>query len=218
MLEQPFWEPGTACWRHLVSVGVRCWPELSRDTWRRCLCANVYAYVDAREKMFIGFRCDSGCIEVFSPGLVWCSHCFIMERLQKAKLHKPDTFETSKYQNLPISSLKNILLLLLLKFLGPSEENYNPPCSYRNPLIRPQTLPKIANWGQKRKELGYFKMAPQVQPKCFWHAQHKINYRQLKKMGLSQHVWSQGGSTLKKKDTKQPFFPPCTNWPICIVR
>ena len=53
ILEQPFWESGTACWSHLVSVGVGCCPELSRDTWRSCLWANVYAYVYAWEKMFI---------------------------------------------------------------------------------------------------------------------------------------------------------------------
>ena len=35
-------------------------------------------------------------------GLVWCNKCAILEMLQKAKLHAPDTCETSKYQNLPI--------------------------------------------------------------------------------------------------------------------
>ena len=35
-------------------------------------------------------------------GLVWCSKCSILEMLEKAKLHVPDTFETSKYQNLPV--------------------------------------------------------------------------------------------------------------------
>ena len=34
--------------------------------------------------------------------LVWCSKCSILEMLEKAKLHVPDTFETSKYQNLPV--------------------------------------------------------------------------------------------------------------------
>ena len=35
-------------------------------------------------------------------GLVGCSKCSILEYLRKAKLCPPDTFETSKYQNLPI--------------------------------------------------------------------------------------------------------------------
>ena len=35
-------------------------------------------------------------------GLVWCSKCSILEMLENAKLHAPDTIETSKYQNLPI--------------------------------------------------------------------------------------------------------------------
>ena len=35
-------------------------------------------------------------------GLVECSKCSILEYLLKAKLCPPDTFETSKYQNLPI--------------------------------------------------------------------------------------------------------------------
>ena len=35
-------------------------------------------------------------------GLVWCNKCSILEMYQKAKLHAPGTFKTSKYQNLPI--------------------------------------------------------------------------------------------------------------------
>ena len=35
-------------------------------------------------------------------GLVWCNKCSILEMYQKAKLHAPDTFKSSKYQNLPI--------------------------------------------------------------------------------------------------------------------
>ena len=39
----------------------------------------------------------------------------------------------------------------------------------------------------------------------------------IEKTRLSHQVWSHGGSTLKKKkDIKRPFFPSCTNWPICI--
>ena len=37
----------------------------------------------------------------------------------------------------------------------------------------------------------------------------------IEKTRLSHQVWSHGGSTLKKKDIKRPFFPPCRNWPIC---
>ena len=45
-------------------------------------------------------------------------------------------------------------------------------------------------------------MAPQAQAKCLWHAQHKINNRQLKK-GLFHQIWSHGGSTFKKKEEKK---------------
>merc|ERR1711952_137802 len=38
--------------------------------------------------------------------------------------------------------------------------------SYRKPVIRPQNMPKTADWGKKRSKLWYFKMGPQVQPKC----------------------------------------------------
>ena len=33
----------------------------------------------------------------------------------------------------------------------------------------------------------------------------------IEKTRLSHQVWSHGGSTLKKKDIKRPFFPPCRN-------
>ena len=36
----------------------------------------------------------------------------------------------------------------------------------------------------------------------------------IEKMRLSHQVWSHGGSTLKKKNIKRQFFPPCRNWPI----
>ena len=35
-------------------------------------------------------------------GLVCCNKCSLLEILQKAKLHAPDTFRTSKYQDLPV--------------------------------------------------------------------------------------------------------------------
>ena len=47
--------------------------------------------------------------------------------------------------------------------------------SYRKPVIRPQNMPKTADWGQKRSKLWYFKMGPQVQPKCFRHVKHMRN-------------------------------------------
>ena len=37
----------------------------------------------------------------------------------------------------------------------------------------------------------------------------------IENMGLSHQVWSHGGS--KRKDIKQPKFPPCRNRPICAI-
>ena len=37
----------------------------------------------------------------------------------------------------------------------------------------------------------------------------------IEKKRLSHQVWSHGRSTFKK-NIKRPFFPLCTNWPICI--
>ena len=53
--------------------------------------------------------------------------------------------------------------------------------SYRKPVIRPQNMPKTADW--KRSKLWYFKMGPQVQPKCFRHLQHMRNNWELRKRG-----------------------------------
>ena len=47
-----------------------------------------------------GMDVSKGVLE--SSGLVWCNKCSILEMHQKAKYHAPDTFETPKYQNLPI--------------------------------------------------------------------------------------------------------------------
>ena len=47
--------------------------------------------------------------------------------------------------------------------------------SYRKAVIRPQNMPKTADWGQKRSKLCNSKMAPQVQPKRFWHVKLMIN-------------------------------------------
>ena len=51
ILEQPFWVSGNVCWCCLVSVGVCCCPEVSRDTWKRCLKAFGWSVW-----MFVGFE------------------------------------------------------------------------------------------------------------------------------------------------------------------
>ena len=72
----------------------------------------------------------------------------------------------------------------------------------------------IADWGEKRSKLWYFKMGPQVQPKCFRHAQHMRNNWELRKRGYLIRFGHTEALLLKKKDIKRPFFPPCRNWPI----
>ena len=52
ILEQPFWVSGNVCWCSLVSVGVCCCPEVSRDTWKRCLRAFGWSVC-----IFVGFEC-----------------------------------------------------------------------------------------------------------------------------------------------------------------
>ena len=42
--------------------------------------------------------------------------------------------------------------------------------SYRKAVIQPQNMPN----SQMGVKSGYFQMAPQVQPKCFWQEQHMI--------------------------------------------
>ena len=70
------------------------------------------------------------------------------------------------------------------------------------PLVEDGNLKKwqkIADLG-KNGIIGYFEMAPQVQPKCFWYLQHITNDRQLKKItGVSHQIWSHRGSTFKNK-------------------
>ena len=80
------------CWCLLVSYVVwRCEERL----W------GVFkAYLSAVYGRVYGFVASEGVSEC--SGLVWCSKCPILEKLGKAKFHAPDTFETSKYQNLPI--------------------------------------------------------------------------------------------------------------------
>ena len=55
-------------------------------------------------------------------------------------------------------------------------------------------------------------MAPQVQPKCFWHAQHMTtdNWKKWDYLIRFGHT----EALLKKKGQKQPKFPLCRNWPI----
>ena len=91
-LEQPFGVPGTACWCRLVSVAVLNCPEIPvggdcEHIGEVCVC-------------LWGLDVRKGVLEC--SGLVWCSKCSILEMLQNAKLHLPETFERSKYQNLPI--------------------------------------------------------------------------------------------------------------------
>ena len=70
----------------------------------------------------------------------------------------------------------------IFKMIGTLVQVKSHTFSFRKALIQPQ---KLANWGQKRSKLGFFKMAPQIQPKCFWHLQHMINNRQLEKGVIS---------------------------------
>ena len=58
-------------------------------------------------------------------------------------------------------------------------------------------------------------MGPQVQPKCFRHAQHMRNNWELRKRGYLIRFGHTEALLLKKKDIKRPFFPPCRYWPIC---
>ena len=59
-------------------------------------------------------------------------------------------------------------------------------------------------------------MGPQVHPKCFRHPQHMKNNWELRKRGYLIRFGHKEDLLLKKYDIKRPFFPPCTNWPICM--
>ena len=61
------------------------------------------AYLSAVYGRVYDFVASEGASEC--SGLVWCRKCPALEKLHKAKIHAPDTFETSKYQNLPILAL-----------------------------------------------------------------------------------------------------------------
>ena len=84
------------CWSLLVSAVVLICPAW--DIWRRCLKAYRWIYV-----CLWGLNASKGVSEC--SGHVWCRKYPVLEKLQKAKFHAPDTFETSKYQNLPILAL-----------------------------------------------------------------------------------------------------------------
>ena len=90
------------CWCLLVFVGV-CWCLIvSYVVWR---CAEGVWRVSQRVSECCLWTCESfGFLWWCIWGLVGCSKtkCSILEYLRKAKLCPPDTFETSKYQNLPI--------------------------------------------------------------------------------------------------------------------
>ena len=60
-------------------------------------------------------------------------------------------------------------------------------------------------------------MGPQAQPKCSWHPKHMRNNWESRKRGYLIRFGHTEALLLKKKyDIKQPFFPPCRNWPICV--
>ena len=114
-----FWVPGIVCWCLLVSVGVCCCPELSRDNWRRWLWAYGWSVC-----MFMGFGCVLGCFGVFRP-------CMVQQMLYIGSASKGKTPLTWNLWNIKIpkppyiSSLKIIGLLQFWGVLCPSEENYN---------------------------------------------------------------------------------------------
>ena len=83
--------------------------------------------------------------------------------------------------------------------------------SYRKPVIRPQNMPKTADWGQKRSKLWYFKMGPQVQPKCFRHLQHMRNNSELRKRGYIIRFGHPEALLLKKNRHKTAIFPVLQN-------
>ena len=74
--------------------------------------------------------------------------------------------------------------------------------SYRKPVIRPQNMPKTADWGQKRSKLWYFKMGPQVQPKCFRHV--ALIYFQKMLQVLTSHTSKLPKKVLKNTKNMTP--------------
>ena len=80
------------CWFLLVSVVVLNRPELPGG--------GDCEHMGEVNVSLWGLDVCKGVLEC--SGLVWCNKCSILEMYQKAKLHAPGTFETSKYQNLPV--------------------------------------------------------------------------------------------------------------------
>ena len=67
--------------------------------------------------------------------------CFILEKLRKAKFHTLDTFETSKYQNLPIYKLStNHSVITLFEIFGSVSRNLQSTVSLDHPVVSTDTL------------------------------------------------------------------------------
>ena len=84
--------PFGACWSLMVSAVVLICPEIPGG--------GVWEHIDEEYVCLWGLDAFKGVYEC--SGHAWCRKCPILERLRKAKFHAPDTFEISKYQNLPI--------------------------------------------------------------------------------------------------------------------
>ena len=90
--------------------------------------------------------------------------------------------------------------------------------SYREPVIRPQNMPKTADWGYKRSKLWYFKMGPEVQPKCFRHEKHMRNNWELRKRGYLIRFGHTEALLFKKKRTLNGHFSrPAETDPYMLI-
>ena len=88
--------PVGVIWCLLVSVVVLNCPEIPGG----CVCGQMSMHMFMPEKkMFIGFRCDSGCIEVFSPGLVWWIGAAIALQWKCPKRQNFTSLTLLKHQN-----------------------------------------------------------------------------------------------------------------------
>ena len=84
-----------AFWCLTASFSVPCCLEL----WEGCLRSlskGIWELFMDLFKVWVPPR------EHLSVQAIFGAACFVLENLRKAKFHAPDTFETSKYQNLPI--------------------------------------------------------------------------------------------------------------------
>ena len=91
-----------SCWHGMAFAGV-CWCLMLSGEVKRVSEEFFKAYLSVVLNIIwtcVRFRCVWGCIWVLWPCMV--QQMPIFENLWKAKFHAPDTFETSKYQNLPI--------------------------------------------------------------------------------------------------------------------